>query len=119
MAGSKAVPLTSVSEIDTYIDKICETAQHHAKQVEPIVEPLARAVLARLDLTKDTVWVSTRLGKIANACWVTISGKEYFFSYNQGARKIEIRLGTKKGIVIHQFDKENSVSDIQAAIATL
>ena len=119
MAGDKAVHLETVSQINTYINKIHEKAQHHARNVEPIIIPLAKAVLERLDLNHDKVEVSTRLGNVANACWVTISGTEYFFSYNQKTKKIEIREKTTQGKVIWTFDKQTPIVNIHEAIATL
>lgn len=111
--------LTTNSQIDSFIQKILDEAQHHAPGVTQVVMPLSQALRARLNLAQDRVEVYERLGQMARTCWVTISGRRYAFSYNYNDEKIDLRDRSVQGPVRHQFDNQTSLSTIQNVIANL
>ena len=111
--------LNTDTEIDTFISKVICEANHHGAQVEAIIKPLSDEVRQHLDLSRDTVKVYERNGKLARTCWVSINGRRYVFSYNYDTTKIELRAKTTQGANLFAFDNSTSQADIVSEVSKL
>ena len=111
--------LTTNNQIDAFINKVIGDADHHAPEVAQIILPLSQAVRARLNLAQDRVEVYERLGQMGRACWVTLGGTRYAFSYKYGDEMIYLRAGSLKGSLIFQFDNQTTVPTIRRVVAGL
>lgn len=112
--------LKSDRQIDHFIAKVIDEAQHHAGLVEQIIQPLSDKVRARLRLNAgDDVSVYERNGKLARTCWVTIGGQRWVFSYNYLAGKIDLREGSTRGRLHFQFDNDTTPADLKRVVASL
>lgn len=108
--------LETNKEIDSFIEKVCCEAKHHANGVVDVIKPLSDEVRQQLDVPqKGTVEVYERKKKLVRTCWVTTpSQARYVFSYNYSSGKIELRDGSTRGKLRFEFDNThiNQVSDI-------
>lgn len=111
--------LTTDQEIDDFIKKVIEAAQHHGRNVEHVIKPLSDEVRQRLNLQPDKVEVWERNGKLARTCWVTLQGARYVFSFNYKSKKIELRQHSTQGAVLFDFDNSTSIADIQREVGKL
>ena len=111
--------LSTDAEIDDFIEKVLEAAEHHGGKVKDVILPLSEAVRARLNLVVDTVSVYERNGELARTCWVTLSGKRYAFSYDYADEKIDLRDGSIQGANIAEFDNHTSRAAIKRIVANL
>jgi len=111
--------LTTDDEIDVFIGKIIDEAQHHASDVVGIIMPLSQVVRERLNLARDSIEVYERNGKLARTCWITLAGNRYVFSYHYAEKKIDLRERSLQGRSIYQFDNQTTVQEIAEIVATL
>ncbi|MEN2991510.1 hypothetical protein WG926_24575 [Tistrella sp. BH-R2-4] len=114
-----AIRLTTDADIDAFIVRIIDDANHHGRTVNMIIQPLSDEVRKYLDLRYDTVYVYTREGNMGRACWVTIKGKRYAFSYNHTDQNITLRLKNMRGTVQFSFDNNSTAADIVREVANL
>jgi hypothetical protein len=105
--------LATNSQIDAFISAVITQAQHHAPQVVNVIQPLANAVRARLNLARDTVHVYERNGHLARTCWVKRAGRRYAFSYNYDQGVIDLRRGGIQGPTIFQFSNSTTARQIK------
>ena len=87
-------------------------ADHHADKVKGIALALLGGIVWRAD--PGSIEIRQHAGNLANVLWVTIQGSRYAFVYNHQAEKIELRERTQQGAVLHSFDDEMSVSEVEA-----
>ena len=111
--------LRTDQEIDAFIAAVIPEARHHAPLVANIIQPLAAAVRARLNLSRDRVEVFERNGHLARTCWVTLAGRRYVFSYNYARAVIDLREGTTRGATIFQFRNATTALQIAAQVRRL
>ena len=111
--------LTTNAQIDGFIATVITAAQHHASNVETVIQPLSDEVRRRLNLAVDKVEVYQRLGHIARTCWVTIGGVRYAFSYDYPSKKIEMRERSLQGRVLANFDNGTSLQRIARIVARM
>lgn len=100
-----AYRLKDKKEIDEYVLKIYQAAEHHARPVLGIIYPLSNTILNIFDISRDDIKVFQQKGEIRISCWVTINKKRCFFAYNHDTEKIELRNNTWRGEVLHLFGK--------------
>lgn len=111
--------LTTDPEIDQFISKVIGEANHHASQVEAIIQPLSDAVRSRLNLLIDRVEVYERNGKLARTCWVTVGGNRYVFTYDYQTFKIQLKDKGTQGTIRYQFDNSTTQANILQQVALL
>jgi len=105
--------LRTDAQIDNFIRNVTRQAEHHAPRVATIIVPLSDVVRERLDLSIDRIEVYERNGRLARACWVTIAGRRYAFSYNYEDGMIDLREGGLQGAVLCQFDNDTSQNELR------
>jgi len=110
--------LRTKREINQYVASVVKAARHHAPNVSKIIEPLADAVVERLD-SGDTVKVYERNGEIARTCWVTINSRRCCFSYLYSDEKVVLKDGTTQGDVLFEFDNRTTLNALQRAVDDL
>ena len=110
--------LTTNAQIDDYVASVIVAANHHAPQVEHVIQPLANAVRARLG-PGDTIDVYERNGVVARTCWVRIAGKRYCFSYDYTNYVIDLRDNSLQGNLRFAFDNATTAAQIRAQVAAL
>ncbi|MCY1220227.1 Integron cassette protein [compost metagenome] len=110
--------LTTNGQIDSYIASVITEANHHAPQVEHVIQPLASAVRARLG-PNDTIDVYERNGVVARTCWVRIAGARYCFSYDYTNHVIDLRERSLQGNLRFAFDNGTAAAQIRAQVAAL
>ena len=93
-------------------------ANHHAGNVERVIQPLANAVRARLG-PNDTIDVYERNGVIARTCWVRIAGNRYCFSFDYTNRVINLLESGLQGRLIFAFDNATTTAQIHAQVTAL
>ena len=111
--------LTTDREVDAFIHKVINDANHHAAEVTEIIMPLSQAVRKRLNLSQDKVEVFERNGNIGRTCWVVIKGNRWVFSYSYGSETIELRQGSTKGAVVFRFNNSTPLEALSAQVAAL
>ncbi|MCZ4296638.1 hypothetical protein [Henriciella marina] len=111
--------LKTDNEIDAFIEKVTTEANHHALNVNRVIQPLSEEVRERLDLKSDKVEVYEREGRIARTCWVVIDGSRYVFSYNYNNEQIDLRERSLRGQVLSSFENSTSRQTIRKAVAGL
>lgn len=111
--------LTTNQQIDAYVQTVIGLAGQHASSVAAVIMPLSVAVRARLNLSKDTVEVFERNGKLGRVCWVTIQGRRYFFNYNYMSGKIDLKRFGTQGPFVFDFDNNTPHADILTQAARL
>jgi len=107
------IPVTDVTVLKAYLQGVMERADHHANEVEEIALALAGAIIWRKDDGKD-IEVMQHQGETKNVLWVYIKGSRYAFSYNHGAKTIEMREGTTRGAVLHSFSNKTNLSELHS-----
>lgn len=111
--------LKNDAEIDRFISTVINEADHHAGNVNEVVQHLSDAVRQRLNLSTDKVEVYERNGKLARTCWVTLKGNRYVFSYNYKAARIDLRKQSTQGQQLSSFDNSTSQSTIRKEVSKL
>lgn len=111
--------LRTNNQIDAFISRIINEANHHSPEVAQIILPLSQAVRAKLILAQDRVEIYERLGRLARTCWVTLGGNRYAFSYNYNSQKIDLRARSIQGPLIAQFDNRTTALRIQRVVTSL
>jgi hypothetical protein len=111
--------LKTNKQIDDFISKVLVDANHHAPQVVSVIQSLSDEVRSRLTLGVDKIEVYERNGKIARTCWVTINKNRHVFTYNYGAKKIDLRTGGLQGPTAYQFDDSTPLKVIFSEISKL
>jgi hypothetical protein len=111
--------LKTDKQIDDFVAKVLVEANHHAPQVESVIQSLSDAVRSRVTLGVDRIEVYERNGKIARTCWVTINKNRHVFTYNYGAKKIDLRTGGLQGPTAYQFDDSTPINVIRSKISKL
>ena len=114
-----ARPLRTDIEIDKYISRIILQTNHHAKNVDAVIMPLSQSVRSRINLNIDSVQVFERDGILGRACWVTLNGKRYVFSYNYQNQEIDLRQRSTQGVVVDTFNNGTSMQQIQRTVNSM
>lgn len=112
---------TEVKDIDVlrlYILGVMGRADHHADAVSEVALTLAGAIVWAKD-PGHAIEVRGRDGDFKNVLWVAIRGTRYAFSYNHGARKIEMRRGSLQGDVVASFDNATTAASVKGAFEAL
>ena len=109
--------LKTNKQIDDFIAKVLIDANHHAPQVEGVIQLLEKEVRARLTLGVDKIEVYERNGKMARTCWVTINQQRHVFTYNYDDKKIDLRAGSLQGPTVYQFDDGTPLTRVRSEIA--
>ena len=112
-----AITAKDVEELHTYAEGVMNRADHHAGNVKGVALALLGGIVWRGD--RDIIRIRRAAGSPANMLWVNIEGKTYVFAYNHTTLKIEIRDRTQTGSVLHSFDNNNSVANIEAIFRAL
>ncbi|RKK04690.1 hypothetical protein EBE87_23190 [Pseudoroseomonas wenyumeiae] len=100
-----------------YADGVMGRADHHAGQVKGIALALLGGIIWRGE--PGSIEIKQYAGGLANVLWVTISGTRYAFAYNHATEKIEIRDRTQSGTMLHSFDNQTSVADVEGVFRKL
>ena len=111
--------LTTRRIINFFIVKVIQDANHHAGNVEYIIQPLANAILNRMNFPTDTLEVWDRNGNIGRTCWVTINGNRYALSYDYNKQVINLRHRSIQGNIIFSFDNNTSPQVIRRIVGGL
>jgi hypothetical protein len=112
-----AITAKDVEELHEYAEGVMGRADHHAGQVKSIALALLGGIIWRGE--PDSIRIRRFSGSPANMLWVTISGRVYVFAYNHATQKIEIRDRTQTGAVLHSFDDQTPVTDVEAVFRAL
>lgn len=110
--------LMTSSQIDNYVASVIADANHHAPQVQHVMQPLADAVRARLG-PNDAIEVYERNGVVARTCWVRIAGERYCFSYDYTNHVIDLRDRGLQGNRRFAFDNATTTAQIDAQVVAL
>jgi hypothetical protein len=111
--------LKTDADIDAFVAKVISEAEHHASDVDEVIQPLSDEVRKRLNLALDKVAVYERKGELARTCWVTIQGQRYVFSYNYAAKTIDLRDSSTQGPHRFSFDNATTPATISTEIGKL
>ena len=103
-----AVTLKDIDTLQEYILGVMNRAEHHAGAVKEIALALVGAIVWKKDVS--SIKVMEKDGETKNVLWVEINTKRYAFVYNHGSQKIDMRLGSIQGTVLHQFDNSTKLS---------
>lgn len=112
------VGLRDVETLKQYIDGVMGRAEHHAQEVQAVALALVGAIVWRKDDASE-IQVFGKDGDLKNVLWVRIGGQRYAFSYNHGARTIEMRKESTRGDVLHSFSNETQITAIEAIFRAL
>ena len=112
-----AITAKDVEELHTYAEGVMGRADHHAGRVKGISLALLGGIIWRAE--PDSIRIRRFAGGSANMLWVKIGGNTFVFAYNHTTEKIEIRDRTQTGSVLHSFDDDTAVADLEAAFRAL
>jgi len=102
--------LTDIDVLQEYIAGVMANAAHHAGRVEEIALAVAGAIIWRKD---GPIRVWERQGRMTNALWATINGRDYFFSYNHDDETIDVHADGKGGDVLASFSNATPISEVK------
>jgi hypothetical protein len=111
MSYPKTALRTKTAQID-HIDRVLNDADHHAKSVRDILEPLRSVIYAARDKGTD---IEAR----KHTTWFWISGKQYVASWNRSVAKVGIRENSQFGKTLTSFDNTNDTTDLIAFFDSL
>lgn len=101
----------TIDDLQEYLRGVARRAEHHAQSVDEVILALAGAVVLFKDAGTE-LEVRTHAGQTANVLWVTVGGTVYALAYNHNTHRVEVREGTTRGRVLHDFDDATAVADI-------
>ena len=111
-----AITITSIQELQTYLQGVLDRANHHAINVSQITLALVGAIIWRAD---GQISVREYGGRPANMIWFHIGDHRYVLTFNHGTQKIELKDRTQTGAIITTFDNTSSHQDVIAAFENL
>ncbi|MFM0308364.1 hypothetical protein P0D71_11280 [Paraburkholderia sp. RL17-383-BIF-A] len=109
--------LRTQKQIDDFIEKVIDEANHHASGVAQIIDPLSQAVLGHQGFSRLEVY--ERNGNLARTCWVTVGQNRWVFSYAYGQHVIELRQHSTRGPVVFSFDNQTSAAVLRQQVNRL
>jgi hypothetical protein len=104
--------ISDVATLKEYIEAVMARAEHHGPNVGAIALTLAGAIVWR----KDPEPIEVHEGRSmthGTVLWVRIGGQRYAFRYNHETGEIEMRLGSVRGDVLHSFNNETPIREIE------
>ena len=110
--------ITTIDEMQEYLQGVVGRAEHHAREVNSIVLPLLGAVVLLKDPGTE-IEVRTRSGSTANVLWCWIGENRYAFVYNHETGRVEMRNRTVQGAVVRDFGNEMSLLEVHDALRQL
>ena len=111
------ITATDVNVLHQYAEGVMNRADHHAGQVKGIALALLGGIIWRGE--PGSIEIKQYAGDLANVLWVNINGKRYALAYNHKTNKIEIRDRTQSGGMLHSFDNQTSVANVEAVFRQL
>jgi hypothetical protein len=102
--------VTDVDVLQEYIGGVMRNVAHHAGNVGDIALAIAGAIIWRKD---GPIRVFEREGKMTNALWVTVGGRQYALSYSHDDMAIEVRADSMRGEVLASFTNNTAVSEVK------
>jgi hypothetical protein len=107
-----ALTTESVAELQQYIKRVAERADHHALNVNEVIYPLIGLIVHHLDQESD-IQVREYNGDPGNMLWVHINNTRYAFRYDHGnGGSIEIRKNSFNGPILHTVDNNTTIADL-------
>ena len=106
------LPISDFAVLQNYADGVMNRSDHHAKAVGGIALALLGALLWKGDSASLKAYGNA--GPMGNVLWVSISGKQYAFSYDHDAGEIIMREGSTRGSEVRRFDNLTPVTDVEA-----
>jgi len=116
-----ALTITTIDEMQEYLQGVVGRADHHARAVNSIVLPLLGAVVLYKD-PRTEIEVRTYDGSPANMLWCFMGGNRYAFLYNHTTGYVKMRDRTGRGETVAEFHNGMSlleVHDTLRAFATV
>ena len=112
-----AIPINTLTDLESYAQDVMHRANKHAPNVNEIVPLLVGAVLWRKDAVP--VEIRERGGQPRNAAWVMINGTRYFFTYDRHRQAIHAREGGMTGRLLASFTNASQVTTVSQFFAAL
>jgi hypothetical protein len=106
------VAVNDVATLRHYIEGVMSRAAHHGPRVSAILLALAGAIVWRKDPEPIEVHEGRSMAH-GTVLWVRMNRNRYAFRYNHQTRRIEMRFGTTRGAVLHSFDNDTPVSEVE------
>lgn len=117
MGKHMAITAQDVKTLQEYASGVMGRANHHAGQVKAIALALLGGIIWRAEA--GSIEIKQYDGSLANVLWFEASGSRYAVAYNHKTEKIEIRSRTQSGSMLHAFDNQTPVADVEAVFASL
>jgi Integron cassette protein VCH_CASS1 chain len=112
-----AIQARDVEILHRYAQGVMDRAEHHAGDVSAVALALLGAIIWRGE--PGSVEIKQYAGELANVLWVTINGTRYAFAYNHKDGAIEIRDRSVQGLVLHSFNNQTSVVEVETFFRSL
>ena len=112
------VPVTDITELQSYMRGVMDRADHHASDVNDIALALVGAIVWKKD-GGEPIKVMSQDGETKNVLWVQIGGHRYAFSYNHERGQIEMRRESIRGDVLHGFTNAMPLSALKHVFESL
>jgi hypothetical protein len=113
-----AQTISSLDDVQGYLQGVIGRADHHAQRVSGIVLPLLGAILLHKDVGTD-IQVATREGNTANVLWCYFGGRRYAFSYRHDDESVVLKMGGVRGDVIATFNDGTTLGGINTTLRGL
>lgn len=110
--------ITTIDEMQQYLQGVVGRAEHHAREVNSIVLPLLGAVVLYKDEGTE-IEVRTYAGSPANMLWCWMNGNRFAFLYNHSTGRIEVRNRTGRGEPVAEFHNRMSLLEVHDALRAL
>jgi hypothetical protein len=115
---SMPVALSAVDALREYIEGVMDRAAHHGPRVNAVALALAGAIIWR----KDPEPIEVHRGRSmrhGTVLWVRINENRYAFKYNHQTQRIEMRGHTTRGPLLHSFDNNTPVTELERVFREL
>jgi hypothetical protein len=106
-----AKTITTIDDMQGYLQGVVGRADHHAREVNSIVLPLLGAVVLYKDEGTE-IQVRTYDGSPANMLWCWIGDNRYAFLYNHKTGRVEMRDRTGRGKAVAEFHNKMSLLEV-------
>lgn len=109
--------VTTVAELREYLRSLHANVGHRAQAMLEVFSKVLSAVIERMD--DDSLRVYERGGRVTNAAWASLGGRDYFFSYDHENTAVSVKAGSMQGRVVDRFFSSDSFDEISRRINRL
>jgi hypothetical protein len=112
-----AIPIQTLGDLQQYVRSLQANSLHHATKMLEVFPQVLVAALGRMDA--GSLYAKERCGKVKNAAWCSINGKDFFFTYCHDTDSVLVRKDNMQGKTVTVFSVGDTFAHISKTLAAL